>query len=157
MSTKKQPTLKALIKAGKYDWVNPDITTKNFPPNKNTAPAEDIEIIDLNMSLTTEHIIKELDGLGLRPATIHELLKFGAKTPDEQRKYPIVSLGSSWVNQFRLRNVPYLRCVGDDRMLRLCWDNPSNKWNGDCRFAAVLKSKTVKKKTLINSSKRKAK
>lgn len=39
-------------------------------------------------------VIKEMQKRGLRPALYEELLCFAEKYPDEQRKYPIVALGS---------------------------------------------------------------
>ena len=50
----------------------------------------------------------------------------------------ILYIGSVWRNWNGDRNVPYLNRNGDRRNLNLNYF--SNRWNEDCRFAAVRKS-----------------
>ena len=128
--------LDAAIRNGKYDWKNDDITEKNFPTNRRETAELDIVLVHLNRDISSEDAIKELDKLGLRPAELPELLAFGAKYPDEQRKYPIVALGSVW-RRLGGRVVPYLWGGGDRRYLSLNWFGFG--WDAYYRFAGVRK------------------
>lgn len=135
-------SLEQMIVAGNYCWANTNINDNHFPVSKpndclsNKAEIT-IELVHLNKRVSSDDAITELKKRGLRPATIPELLAFGAKYPNEQKKYPIVALGSVWrflggshvtylwydVNEYYLR---YLntRWLGRD-------------WSECCRFAAV--------------------
>mgnify|MGYP001566810542 CR=1 FL=1 len=126
----------AAIGEGKYDYANDNITEKNFPTTRKGTAKLDIVLVHLNRDISSEDAIKELDKLGLRPAELHELLAFGAKYPDEQRKYPIVALGSVWRYLFG-RNVPYLWLDDGGRRLGLLWFGPG--WRAYYRFAGVRK------------------
>ena len=118
---------------------------------------DEVEIIHFKKKLTTNDVLKRLDKKGLRPATLRELLAHGAKNPEEQRNYPIIALGSPWSDSNHLCLIPWLFCDSVRRRLVLAADAHGSKWDYGYRFAAVLKSKTVRKKNLIKSSKRKAK
>ena len=63
-------------------------------------------------------------------AAIEHLLSFGATHPDEQRRYPIVALGSTAEVDCR-RYVPFLYRASGKRDLGLGW------WDGGYRFLAV--------------------
>lgn len=69
-----------------------------------------------------------------RAATATELLAFGAQHKDEQRKHPIIALGSSAIINTQ-RRVAFLRCEGHRRNLGLEWW--SGLWQPNCRFLAV--------------------
>ena len=126
-----------LVANGKYSWVNNDITSKNFPTTRKGEVTLSLELVHLNQVLTSEEVLKELDKRGLRPAELHELLSFGAQYPEEQRKYPIVALGSVWQHWHDYRYVPYLRWLGGGRVLSLGWIG--RRWGEGCRFVAVSK------------------
>jgi hypothetical protein len=74
---------------------------------------------------------------------IEHLLAFGAKYPDEQRKYPIIALGS-FCSVYGNRVVPELWRDGrqgytDRRNLNLShW---YCEWHESCRFLVVRKKK----------------
>ncbi len=129
-------SVESLVAHGKYDWKNDNITSKNFPTTRKGTAELDIILVHLDRDVSTEEAIKELDKLGLRPAELQELLAFGAKYPDEQRKYPIVALGSVW-RSLDVRLVPYLWSGGDRRVLYLHWF--VSDWHAFCRFAGVRK------------------
>lgn len=126
-----------MVKAGKYGYVNRNITQKNFPLDAEGKSEEEVFILHFDRNLTSEQAIAEMDKQGLRPATSTHALHFGAKHPEEQRKYPIIFLGSSWVSSGGRRIVPCLCVYGDKRKLYLGWF--SGGWDADCRFAAVRK------------------
>ncbi len=92
-------TLYQMITDGKYDLYNPNITPENFPifpvfEHGKTEVA--FQIIHPSEFSSTKEIIAEMNRCNLRPATLPELLAFGAKYPDIQRQFPIVALGSIW-------------------------------------------------------------
>jgi len=130
-------SLEAMIKVGAYDYENNEITAERFPLAGKGRIDVDSIVEHFGKYISTDAALKALDKKGLRPATIAELLAFGAKYPEEQRKYPIVALGSVGVDSIGYRVVACLyeldskrrlnlRCVGDD-------------WSGDWRFLAVSK------------------
>ena len=129
--------LEAAIRAGNYDWKNNDINDKNFPSKRSGSAELDIRLVHFNKNMSSEDVLMELDKMGLRPAELQELLAFGAKYPDEQRKYPIVVLGSVWRSLSGHRLVACLSVGDGKRELNLFYYGDG--WGEDCRFAAVRK------------------
>jgi len=128
--------LQCLIKAGKYDYVNPNITEKNFPVPENYVLGSDPKIFHFSRNVSSEDVVKEMDKEGYEPAMIWDLLDFGAKNPEEQRKFPIVGLGS--VGEVGgHRYVPYLDGDDSERDLDLCWWG--HGWDAFYRFLGVRK------------------
>lgn len=129
-------TIEQMVAAGKYDWKNNDINSRNYAHNKSGIERPTIEVVHLNKSLSSEDVVDELDRMGLRPATTAELLALGEQHPDLQRQWWIVALGS--VASFGgLRHVPCLSGRGSGRGLGLRWWD--GRWGAYCRFAAVRK------------------
>ena len=90
----------------------------------------------MDRDASTDEVLAEMDRRGLRPALYEELLGFAEKYPDEQRKYPIVALGSE-ADVGGRRRVAYLWDGGDGRSLNLGWIGSG--WNDDYRFLAARK------------------
>lgn len=95
-------SLTEMIADGEYDGTD-NIGADNFSiEGKGQVKVDFILVLashsilmdTIRETIPMDTVLKELDYQGLRPATIAELLSFGAKYPDEQRKYPIVALGS---------------------------------------------------------------
>ncbi len=126
-----------LIKAGNYNFVNPSITSVNFPLNAEGKTGDEAFILHFDRMVTSEQAIAEMDKQGLCPATITHALAFGAQHPEEQRKYPIIFLGSSWMDSDGGRFVPCLGVGDGERGLDLDWFGTD--WDASCRFAAVRK------------------
>ncbi len=129
-------TLKQMIEAGRYDWVNSDITSKIFPVKGKGIVNLDTQLVHFRRDMSSEPGIAEMDKMGLRPATHAELLAFGAKYPEFQRQFPIVALGSS-DEVLGDRSVLYLCSGGRGRSLNLSWFG--GDWGGSFRFLAVRK------------------
>lgn len=129
-------SLAEMIKVGKYNSVNSDITEKHFPVNGKGTNEVVTELLHFNRYTESEDVFRELDRSGLRPATIEELLAFGAKYPEIQRQFPIVALGSIW-RRLDARFVPCLWGFSGDRGLNLFWFG--SRWYATCRFLAVRK------------------
>ena len=73
---------------------------------------------------------------GYEPAKIEHLLAFGEEYSEEQRKFPVIGLGSV-AGVGGDRGVPYLSRSGSERSLDLSWFD--GDWGGGCRFLAVRK------------------
>ena len=130
--------LDAMITAGNYDYRNDNITTENFPVTGNGTVECEVILVHFDRSIKSEAAITEMEQLDLRPATLTELLAFGETYPEIQREFPIICLGSSWVDSDGYRNVPYLDRWRAGGRLDLGWFGGG--WRRDCRFAAVRKS-----------------
>jgi len=131
-------SLAEMIQAGKYDWVNSDITDKHFPVKGSGRVELNAELIHYGKCMCSDTIIQDLDQRGLRPATLAELLAFGEKYPDEQRKYTIVELGSVWQYWVAGRSVAYLCCGVSGRGLDLPLQCEVD-WHACYRFLAFRK------------------
>ncbi len=129
-------SLDAMIKAGRYDWVNSDITAKHFPVKP--GPTEvSIELVYFDRAMTSDDVLAELARRGLWPATLPELLAFGAKYPEKQREFSIVALASVWRRWYGHRSAPCLWWDAPERVLDLGWLD--GRWGAHYRFAAVRK------------------
>lgn len=132
-------SLAGMIEAGKYDWKNTDITSENFPIVGTGKMEVELKLIHLKKAMTTKQIEEHLEKLGLVSAKIEHLLAFGEKYSEEQRKFPIVALGSVWVRPGGSRFVSCLGSDGSGRFLCLGWDDPGSGWSGTCRFLVLSK------------------
>lgn len=123
-----------MIGAGKYDWVNDNITAKRFPIKGTGVVERKLKLWHLDREIIESSEVERLiRAAGQEPSPIEDLLAFGAKFPDKQCEYPIIALGSSaQVNGDR--RVPYLGRSGTRRTLRLTWHD--DRWHRRCRFLA---------------------
>lgn len=133
-------TLEQMIAAGRYDWKNDDITAKRFPVEGKGIVEFEGRYFHFNRNISSENAVGGIELADTvnpwSPAKIEHVLSHGATFPEEQRKFPIVGLGSvAWV--YGDRSVPGLYGVDSGRRLSLGW------WSGDwrpiCRFLAVRK------------------
>lgn len=129
-------TLQRLIAAGKYDGGSSDISDQNFPIPEDFVLGADPKVYHFNRDISSEDAIREMDKDGYVPAMAWDLLDYGAKNPEEQRKYPIVGLGSVAKVGGR-RRVLCLDEDGSERVLVLRWFDVD--WGAHCRFLAVRK------------------
>jgi len=130
-------SLAEMIKVGKYDWVNDLITAKHFPFTGEGMVELKVQLVHFKRRIESDDAIKEMDGMGLQPLALSELLAFGAKFPEVQREFPIIALGSVWQYRVGYRHVPELWGYDHGRSLRLRWFG--NRWHDYYRFAAVRK------------------
>ena len=130
-------SLKEMIQAGNYDWVNSDINDDHFPIKGEGKVETDTTLFHHGKDASIETILAEMDKQGLRPATLPELLAFGEADPEEQRKYPIIALGSVWQRPRGRRLVAYLDEGDSERELLLSWYEDVG--GASCRFLAVRK------------------
>lgn len=133
-------SLKDVITAGRYDFVNENITEENFPAHGHEQDKKEasFKLFHFNCDIESEEAIAEMDKQGFRPASLRELVSFGEVNPDLQRQFPIVALFSVWVRPISgIRCVPGLWSNSDRRLLRL--DYFGSRWNSSYRFLAVRK------------------
>ena len=130
-------SVEVLIRVGEYNWSNSDITEKNFRSEENGTQSVELRLVHFNRVISSEDALKELDRMGLRPATLKELLTFGSTYKEEQRKHPIVALGSVSQHWHGRWFVAYLDGSAGNRYLGLGW--LEDDWGGHCHFAAVRK------------------
>ena len=143
-------TIDEMLKNGKYDWANDDITADHFPSKEKGTKRIKIALFKFDHDISGEDVIRKM-GKGFRPASLKEILSLGAQYPDLQRKDWIVALGSTWRDSDGNVYVPYLGNDGGFRSLYLRW------WDGDWRsywrFAGVQVSlkPSITSKTLGTS------
>lgn len=129
-------SLEQMIATGRYDWTNSDITAKRFPITGKGIMEFEARYFRFNRNISSEKAIEAMAEEGWEPAKIEHLLCFGEKYPDEQRKFPIVALGSV-AEVDGSRRVPCLGRVDSGRDLCLGWFGRG--WVPDGRFLAVRK------------------
>ena len=132
-------SLSDMIKVGKYDRVNGNITAENFPINGSDKVEVSFELVHLNKPASSEEVLLHMEKNNLRPVNLEELLAFGAKYPEIQREFPICALGSSLDDRGSSRCVPCLYGNDSGRDLGLYWFDDC--WSDDYhyRFLAVRK------------------
>lgn len=118
----------------KFDWVNDNITPKNFPVMEEPAPDTEYELVCMEKCASTNEAEAETGRRGLLPTTLADLLLYVRKNPNEQRKYPIVVLGSKWQLLDGRWCSPYALDWDGRRYLNLfCREDD---WDGSFRFLA---------------------
>lgn len=130
-------SIEELVRLGKYDWANSEITSNHFSTNQTGKVDVNVKLIHFNRPISSDEALREIDKMGYRPAEACELLAFGAKHPDVQRGFSIIELGSVWPGPTGLRAVVRLSEDSGRRVADLGWFD--GDWNDGCRFAAVRK------------------
>ena len=130
-------TFEQRLASGRYDWKNDDINKKNFPVKGDGTVERALELAHYGKNMSTDAVLAAIDATGYRPATIEELLAFGAKYPDLQREFPIVALGSVWRGWGGNRGVACLYGGDAGRGLHLDW--LESDWSEHYRFLVVRK------------------
>jgi len=129
-------TLEQMIAAGRYDWTNDKITTERFRVEGADLVGFAAVLFHLDADNSSEAAKSQIEKAGYEVGKIEHVLSFGAQYPEEQRKFPIVGLGS--VGEIRgERRVPCLDRGGFKRGLNLTWW--ASHWPIHCRFLGVRK------------------
>lgn len=98
-------SLQDMVAVAQYAWVHELITEENFP----TIEEGDVrmpELLTFGEKLTTPKALVKFQELGVRSATMRELVLFSARHPQEQTKHRIVALDVA--NALRLTKVYHL-------------------------------------------------
>ncbi len=108
------------ISAGNYGWTNSDLTEKRFPVTEDQLGEWEWKLFHFDRSISSEEAIRLMKEDGYEAGQIGHILTFGEINPEEQRKYPIIGLGS--VAKVGLRRfVPVLGRDCGRRRLDLSW------------------------------------
>lgn len=108
------------ITRGQYGWRNSDLTEKRFPVTAEQVGDWEWKLFHFDRDISSEDAIRLMKEDGYDAGQIGHILTFGEKYPDEQRKYPIIGLGSVAGVSLR-RLVPGLWSARGRRLLRLYW------------------------------------
>jgi hypothetical protein len=125
-------SLQDMIAAGKYDWVNRDITPEKFPVEGTGSKKFRTKLFDFGRNISSEDALTAMKKEKFLPGSHVHGLAFGATFPEEKRKYRIVCLGSS-AQVYGRRYVVCLRGSGAGLDLYR-WDGG---WEGRWRFLGV--------------------
>jgi hypothetical protein len=118
-------------------YASSEITSANFPHQDSGMKNIRAVLVHFDRRVSNEEALDELDKLGLRAATMAELLAFGAKYRDVQRDFPIIALGSARTHRTGLRHVGCLGHAASKRSIGLDWFGSG--WSSYCRFLAAPK------------------
>lgn len=134
-----------MIKDCRFADVHSKITEEHFSIKLRPNREVEMRLFHFKRSVGTAEAILEMEELGYRPAELPELLAFARAYPNEQRKYPIICLGSVWQPWDSEWFVPSLDSYGGYRELfleryGLEGYGDGIKWTRICRFLAVRKS-----------------
>jgi len=124
-----------MIAAGHYDWINPNIKEQFFSLEGLVLGVEP-RLYKFDRDISSKDVIAAMYEEGYRPGNLADLLDFGVKNPEEQRKRPIVSLDSFPRNNDLRDSVCLDGDVGERRIILNSFDL---EWGRDCRFLAVRK------------------
>lgn len=132
-------SIENLVKDGKYDHINCDITDKNFSSSEKGERVVEFKMFHFMKHMLSDHVIFEMKNAGFRPAIVKELLSYGKKNTEEQRKHPIVALGSVT----KIGDDLYVSCLRGNDCKRNSQRNASLRyfnlygWDDYFRFLAV--------------------
>lgn len=131
-----------MIASGQYDWHDDRIANGLFLLSHSAQTECEACLFNLGRGASSEEAIKTIAKFDAHnpwtPAHIGQLLSFGAKYPEEQRKHQIVGLGSTGITESGLR-VPYLGEFESGRKVYVGW------WNDYWRkFDCFLAVRTLK-------------
>ncbi len=140
-----------LLTSGGCDWKEQGINRRNFPSEARGEIDVEIYLISLGGVLKSEEVMTALREEQLRPATLSELLTFGAAHPDKQLEFPIAALGSIWKGDDGILRVPYLTCSSYQKRCCLLWQYGT--WAGYFRFAALREENTNRKMVAVTTEK----
>jgi hypothetical protein len=107
-----------MIKAGKYDIIDTDITEKNFKLDAPTRLLE-IELIKFRGFADFEDIRAWMEERKRTGVTLSTLLDIGVQFPSEPGGAWFVAIESSWTNEQEQIMVPFLHALGARRYLTL--------------------------------------
>jgi len=129
-----------LVEDGKYsdtsyDWKSYAKSFPTTPTGSGDTVETDLFYLRLDHDASDEDVRIEAKRLGLRLATIHEILVFGTRYPEEQRKFPVITISKMYKGYYWhvLLGARWGREI--DIGARTYCD--SHRWNkGDCFLVA---------------------
>ena len=91
-------SVEAMVKAGKYDWLDPNAIDRYPIPEAKVGLSENIrtELLHFNRLIYYEEAIVEVAKTDYRGATAHEIMAFAENNFEMKEEFPIFSLESVW-------------------------------------------------------------
>jgi hypothetical protein len=126
-------SLSDMIYAGKYDWVDENITEEHFAVHAIGHTIHQVAIVHYGQDLRSKDVSDHAIMQGFRPSNLKVLLAIGAQCPELQREFPIIGLGTVWAPYNQLGLVPFLIQHVTRRDVSLATYN--FLWHKECRFA----------------------
>lgn len=136
-------TIETLVAAAECKYVDPAINDRNFATRREGSGWLLLWLVQVDRwTPTTQKILDELEGLGLRPAELHELLAFAGQYPELRlEEHPVVALGSTAMIPFGGGGAPWAVCLGHRgsgvERHDLTLVRADHGWSGVYWFAAV--------------------
>jgi hypothetical protein len=128
-----------MIEEGHYDLVDRQIEELRFKTHVKGGQVtgrllrhEPNPVYD---TMTIDTVLRGMGQRRLRPASVEELLAFGAQYPDEQCQAPVVALGARGKAKNGVIYIPYL--WGSDALRSLKLRRESQQWPSGYRFLAI--------------------
>lgn len=128
------------VQRGHYGWRNAKLTDAGFPVTADQTGPTEQRLFHFDPGRSSEATIREIRAAGYEPGRIGDLLTFGELFPDEQRRHPVIALGSVTMIDGSL-SVPALWFDGDRRTLDLIWYD--GDWHRNYRFLGVRRDVDV--------------
>jgi hypothetical protein len=126
-------TMPEMLSAGKYAYVNPDITAEHFRFAAYGPEPVTVELVHFTRWMSTYDILRLFASEGWKPADLAILLTVKAKYPDFDPKYTVVALGSVWQDELGMAQSPCLEVYGSRLVLR----GASNGFDKDTYYLAI--------------------
>jgi len=120
-------TVEEMMSAGGYNDYSRNITSQNFPHQREGIEAVTLKLIRFDRVMTTRELEQVLPSFG-DPSDMDDMLALGAKFPDRQRQDLLVFLGASWVSPGGGRGVGCLRGGALFRRCGLALAGPRYRW-----------------------------
>lgn len=129
-------SLRVLITAGGYEYVDPAITSCLV--DGSFGSETDVALVHLDEEVSTVAAFQLLNACGLWPVGLLHLLRFRLAYPEEWKKYPIIALGDQLPMPRGTHGVPCLDTLnGRKPVLRLYW--AEDGWRREHRFLVISK------------------
>lgn len=134
-------SIKQAILEGRYDWKDGRISLDQLPyipKNQRGKKEVFIKFFSFDTVRSLKEIILKMAEEGYYPGNFFELLAVGYSSPDLQRQFPIVGLGSVLHDHLGHCFVPCLSTYGDTSRRLNAW--PVDDWTIRYRFLGIRKS-----------------
>ncbi len=130
-----KPSFEEMLRFANQAWVDSDFTEEHFPFAPYDFGEFNLELVHLGRIASTKDVIIHMREQHLIPVGHAILLGIAGTYPHLQRQFPLVALGSSWLDPDDNRLVPCLDRYGGNRRLGL--DDSDDDWDDYCRFPAL--------------------
>jgi hypothetical protein len=122
------------IDRGHYGWRNIELTEERFPVTPDQYGERALKLFHFARCVSSAEAVRLIRNEGFEPARAGDILVFGEHFPENQRRFPIIGLGSVAEVNLKL-SVPALWFDGDRRTLDVI--RYDGDWHRNYRFLGV--------------------